>query len=56
MAGNKTFTSDIDDVDDMLEMKCTIVNSGNKGNRNIVNTKNLVLSFLFQIVCLGTCD
>ena len=28
MAGNKTFTSDIDDVDDMLEMKCTIVNSG----------------------------
>ena len=56
MAGNKTFTSDIDDVDDMLEMKCTIVNSGNKGNRNIVDTKTLVLSFLFQIVCLGTCD
>ena len=56
MAGNKTFSSDIDDVDDTLEMKFTFVISGNKGNQNIVDTKKLVLSFLFQIICLGTCD
>ena len=56
MANNKTFTSDIDNVDDVLEMKCTIVNSSKKGKQNIVDTKNLVLPFLFQIICLGTCD